>query len=173
MTEGLLYPRQVLRQRPAEIDVSRQGRHLLSFDEQGRLHGATSNCVEYHDGWGFWAWHGVEVSKKVILKPEGLTRGDFFNEPNAEARRIIQERMGERFVEEIGGRFIDSGPRGVLYEVDLPDDPERVARYIHVLDASTSREYYLRVPPTIATAAEAVAWTFGLAAEEYRPAQES
>jgi hypothetical protein len=42
-----------------------------------------------------------------------------------------------------------------------------------VQDASTDREYYLRVPPTIQTVEEAVAWTFGLTAGEYRPARET
>jgi hypothetical protein len=31
----------------------------------------------------------------------------------------------------------------------------------------------LRVPPTIQTAAEAVAWTFGATVEEYHPVQET
>ncbi len=35
------------------------------------------------------------------------------------------------------------------------------------------REYFLRVPPTVRTAREAVAWTFGLAADAYRPVNES
>ncbi|MGH2503627.1 MAG: DUF6745 domain-containing protein [Ktedonobacterales bacterium] len=65
--------------------------------------------------------------------------------------------MGGRFVEEIGARFVDGGDRGVLYEIDLPDDPERVARYVQVRDTSTDRDYYLRVQPTIQTADEAVA----------------
>ena len=82
--------------------------------------------------------------------------------------------MGERFVSELGGVVLDIGPRGTLYEVRLPaDDPERVARYVQVQDASTERRYLLRVPPTIQTAAEAVAWSFGLSAEEYRPVQET
>lgn len=48
-----------------------------------------------------------------------------------------------------------------------------MARYIQVQDASTDRQYFLRVPPTIQTAAEAVAWTFHLSVEEYHPAQET
>jgi hypothetical protein len=35
------------------------------------------------------------------------------------------------------------------------------------------RQYFLRVPPNIQTAAEAVAWSFGLSAETYHPAQET
>jgi hypothetical protein len=56
----------------------------------------------------------------------------------------------------------------------LPDDdPEGVARYVQVQDASTPRQYLLRVPPTVQTAAEAVAWSFQLAVEEYHPGQET
>jgi hypothetical protein len=145
---------------------------LLARDEADRLHSETGKCVEYRDGWGFYAWHGVSVPEKVILSPEQLTREDFLNEPNLEVRRVIWERMGNRLVSELGV-VIESGPRGVLYEVDLPSDPERRARYVQVQDASTDRQYLLRVPPTIQTAAEAVAWSFQLAVEEYDPAQET
>jgi hypothetical protein len=146
---------------------------LLTFDEEGRLHNATGPSVTFRDGWAIYAWHGVCVPERLITAPDELNRDDFFGAENVEARRIIQERMGARFVDEIGGRFIDGGTHGVLYEVDLPGDPEQVARYVQVADPSTGHEYYLRVPPTIQTAEEAVAWTFGVSADEYRPAQES
>jgi hypothetical protein len=120
-----------------------------------------------------YAWHGVETPEKVILAPDTLTRDDFLGERNLEVRRIIQERMGQRFVWELEGKFIDGGSHGILYEVELPDDPERVARYVQVQDASTPHQYFLRVPPTIQTAAEAVAWTFGATVEEYHPVQET
>jgi hypothetical protein len=147
---------------------------FLTLDDAGRLHSATGQCVEYRDGWGFFAWHGVPVPERVVLEPAALTRQDFLGERNAEARRIIQERMGaERFVRELAATYIDGGPRGVLYEVALPNDPERVARYLQVADPSTGREYYLRVPPTVQTAEEAAAWTFNLTATEYQPARET
>jgi hypothetical protein len=147
---------------------------LLAFDDDGRLHSATNRCVEYPDGWGFFAWHGVPVSERVILDPDSLTREDFLGERNIEARRIIQERMGaERFVWELAATYIDGGSQGVLYEVKLPDDPDRVARYVQVLDPSTGREYFLRVPPSVNTVDEAVAWTFGRTTDEYHPAQET
>jgi hypothetical protein len=146
---------------------------LLSRDAQGRLHSESEKCLDYHDGWGLYAWHGVRVPEKVILSPETLTCDDFLSETNVETRRAIQERMGERFVSELGGVVLDSEARGTLYEVALPDDPERVARYVQVQDNSTSRQYLLRVPPTIQTAAEAVAWSFGLSVEEFHPAHET
>jgi hypothetical protein len=147
---------------------------VLARDAEGRLHNATGKCIEYHDGWGCYRWHGGWVPEKVILAPEKLKRRDFFNERNVEVRRIMQERMGSRFVPELGGRVIDSGPHGTLYDVRLPEgDPEGVARYVQVQDASTARQYFLRVPPTIQTAAEAVAWSFGLSVEDDGPAQET
>jgi hypothetical protein len=147
---------------------------LLCRDAAGRLHNETEKCLEYHDGWGFYSWHGVLVPEQVILAPEELTREDFLYAWNMEARRIIQERMGEEFMSKLGGVVIDAGPRGILYEVELPaDDPEGVARYVQVRDVSTRRQYFLRVPPTIQTAAEALAWSFGLSVEAYHPAQET
>jgi hypothetical protein len=158
----------------------------LECDEQGRLHSATRTCIEYADGWGCYAWHGVLVPEKVILAPERLSREDFLKERNMEARRIIQERMGERFLSELGGKLIDEGPRGKLYEVVLtserlyemalrrgwPGAQDLAERYIQVQDASTSRQYFVRVPPTIQTAAEAAAWSFQVGVEDYHPAQE-
>jgi hypothetical protein len=147
---------------------------VLARDADGRLHSATGKCVEYRDGWGFYAWHGVRVPERVIHAPETLTREDFLGENDVEVRRVIQERMGDRFVSTLGGQVIDTGPRGTLYEVRLPgDDPEGVARYVQLQDASTARQYFLRVPSTIQTAEEAVAWSFQLTVEEYRPAQET
>jgi hypothetical protein len=147
---------------------------LLTRDAEGRLHNETGRYIGYHDGWSCgYAWHGVQVPEQVILSPERLSREDFLYERNLEVRRVIQERMGQRFVPELGGRALDIGPRGTLYEVALPTDPERVACYVQVQDASTARQYFLRVPPTIQTAAEAVAWSFQLAVEAYDPAHET
>ncbi len=95
-------------------------------------------------------------------------------EENAEVRRVICERLGsDRFVEVVGGKCIDEGKRGRLIEIDLGDDPERVARYVHVQDSSTERQYYLRVPPSVKSAAEGVAWTFGMDEAAYQPVQEA
>jgi hypothetical protein len=109
------------------------------------------------------------------MHPEQIERHEWVQELNAEVRRAIQERLGnERFVEMIGGKQIDAGRRGKLIEIDLGKyDPERVAHYVQVQDSSTERQYSLRVPPSITKADEAIAWTFGLSARDYRPGQET
>ena len=55
----------------------------------------------------------------------------------------------------------------------MPNDPERIARYIKVRDHSSDREYFIRVKPTIDDADEALAWTFGMEKDEYTPFQEA
>lgn len=144
----------------------------MQQDADGLLHADSRKCLEYRDGWGVYAWHGVGVPEQVIMQPETLTREDWLNERNLEVRHVMQERM-PNFVETIGAGWLDTGKYGSLYAVDLAPDPEEVAHYVHVQDSSSARSYYLRVPPTILSADEAVAWTFGLSEEEYQPAQEA
>ncbi len=146
----------------------------LELDGRGRLHSDSGLCIQYRDGWGFYAWHGVVVPERVILSPEHLTREDWLGEHTIELRRVLQERWGpEHFVKTIGGTCLDQGERGELIAVDLFDDPEGMAKYVRVRDGSTQRQYYLRVPPAIKRADEAVAWTFGLNEQDYQPMQES
>ncbi|HEX7736933.1 MAG TPA: hypothetical protein VF458_18955 [Ktedonobacteraceae bacterium] len=144
----------------------------IQQDADGLLHAGSGKCLEYRDGWGVYAWHGVVVPERVIVQPETLTREDWLNERNLEVRRVMQERM-PNFVETIGAQWLETGKYGSLYAVDLAPDPEEVAHYVHVQDSSSAHSYYLRVPPTIHRADEAVAWTFGLSEQEYQPAQEA
>jgi hypothetical protein len=148
---------------------------ILERDEAGRFHSDSRMCMQYRDGWGFYAWHGVRASEHIIMHPEQLTRTDWMAERNAEVRRVIQERLGmERFIEIVGSKQIDAGRRGKLIEIDLGTyEPERVAHYVQVQDSSTERQYYLRVPPSITKADEAIAWTFGMNAHDYQPGQET
>ena len=144
----------------------------LERDEQGRLHSVDGMCIQYLDGLGFHAWHGVRCPERYILGK--ITKADWLREPNLERRRVIEERLGpEQFIALLGGRCIHQSRRGKLIEIDLGADPERVAHYLQVRDPSTNRQYYLRVPPSITHADEAVGWTFGLEVATYQPDQET
>ena len=120
----------------------------LSLDAAGRLHSETGKCLEFHDGWSLYAWHGVEVPEKVILASETLTREDYFTEWRAERRRVIEERMGEQFLTKVGGDLIGSRPREARSEAAPPSVPIRVARAVAGQDAYAARQYFARVPPT-------------------------
>lgn len=147
---------------------------VLQRDEQGRLHHASGPCVQYRDGWGCYAWHGITVPEQIIMHPEQLTLTDWVMTYNVEIRRAIQEQLGpQRFIKLVGGKTLERGKHGNLIEINLPGDPERVAHYVQVQDSSTEQQYYLRVPPSINSADEAIAWTFGMNAREYQPGQET
>jgi hypothetical protein len=148
---------------------------FIKRDEQGRLHSDRSMSIRFRDGWGLWHWHGVEVTEQIILKPWQLTAKQALGEPNAEVRRVMVERIGmERFISEAGAKCIHQHEMGELFSIDLPDDPDRVLRSVRVTDPSTGRIYFLRVPPSIQRADDAVAWTFGFdPAKQYKPVVES
>lgn len=147
---------------------------IILEHEWGGFHNANGPCVQYRDGWGFYAWHGVRVPERVIMHPEQLTGEDWMFEPNAEVRRVIRERLSTERLIELEGVCIDRGRRGNLIRINLSlRDPEGVAHYVQVQDSSTERHYYLRVPPTITSADEAIAWTFGMDARAYQPGQET
>ena len=137
------------------------------------LHNETKGAVEYADGYSLYSINGVRVTKKIVKTPEKLTKNDWLKESNLEVRRIIQERMGERFVKALKAKTIQKDKYGELLEVDLENDPEKVARYVKVKDASTPRIYFLRCPPDIETAKAGVSWSFGIKESEYNPTIET
>ena len=107
------------------------------------------------------------------MAPETLTAAEALAERNVEVRRVMVERIGhDRFVLETGARPIHEDPTGRLYRIDVPDDEPVVL--VHVENATPEpdgsiRRFLLRVPPSITTARAAVAWTFDLEPDAYRP----
>ena len=157
---------------------------FLARDDQGRLHHEAGAAIEYPDGWGVYAWHGVRVPKDVILRPDAITVGGIDGETNTEARRVMIERMGfERFVRESGAQLISE-------DRDLYDQPRRLwhrdqglefepLRLVEVVNSTPEpdgahKSYFLAVPQfddrgdEILTPAHAVAWTFAMTPEDYR-----
>src|SRR3990167_5481143 len=105
---------------------------IISLDSEGSYHCEDKPAIYFKDGAKLYYYHGVNVPAKVILHPEKLTKKDWSSEENAEVRRVIQERMGEDFVKKIKGKVINKGKLGELYEIKLPDDPEKIAHYVKV-----------------------------------------
>jgi hypothetical protein len=57
----------------AEVALLVRRPTILALDAAGRVHNTSGKCVEYRDGWGFYAWHEIPVSARIILEPETLT----------------------------------------------------------------------------------------------------
>lgn len=144
----------------------------LRQDVQGRLHAADGPAIAYADGFAVWAWHGVAVPRQVIEQPEQLTVGQIHNEPNAAVRQVMVERYGpDSYLRHASAERISHDHTGTLWRVEVGG-----GRLVMVEVRNSTpepdgshRPYWLRVPPWVHTAREAVAWTFGLDADSYQP----
>lgn len=150
---------------------------FIALDDRNRLHNADGPALEYSDGWKIYAWHGVRVGPDLIERPKAITLHDFYNERNTEVRRVMMERYGlKRFLEDTKAKVVHEDSRGTLFQVDIPfDEPLAMVK---VKNSSPEpdgsfKDYYLRVPPGMKSASQAVAWTFGLDKEAYRPRAET
>ena len=122
-------------------------------------------------------WRGVPVDERVAFHPEKITSEEVLSERNAELRRVKLERMGfERFIADAHAEVLDSdrdaGGERRLLRVPLEGDEPLVC--VSVICPSTDRQYVIRVPPTMETCRQAVAWTAGFDdPDDYRPLQET
>jgi hypothetical protein len=142
------------------------------------LHAPDGPAVAWPGGARYYFWRGVQVPERLITDPGWLSVWGIREERNRELQRVMLERFGyDRFLLELGAVPIQSDGFGALYRVSSGRYREPLA-LVHVTNSTpetdgTRRRYFLRVPPDVATAREAVAWTFGLRTEEYRPEMET
>ena len=145
---------------------------IQEVDEAGRLHREDGPAILCRDGWPVYAWHGVRVPAHVIEQPHEITVAQIDNEQNAEVRRVMLERYGtDRYLLDSHTEPHHTDNSGALYRREVPGDEPLVM--VRVQDPSTDREYFLRVPPTMQTARQAVAWTFDMEEQEYQPEVET
>ena len=146
---------------------------VLRRDEAQRLHSPKGPALGYRDGWGIHAWHGIVIKDYVIDHPERITLKEIGEEENAEMRRILIERFGQdKYIQESGTKVAHQDEFGTLYRKPLNGDEDIVM--VKVVNATRSpdgtyKDYFLRVPPDMKTAREAVAWTFDKKEKEYDP----
>jgi len=159
----------------AEFCIISDRPEVLKVDEQNRPHCIDGPFCRWRDGSELYSVHGTRIPAHIINHPEKITAQQILAEENAEIRRVMVERVGmERFLSEAGARKIHSHDMGDLFSIDIPNDPDEVLRAVRVTDPSTGRVYFLRVPPQIERADDAVAWTFGFeTAKNYRPLVET
>lgn len=146
---------------------------VLVRDDRYRLHCETGPAISYSDGWGIWAWHGVRVPQQVIEAPQTLSANEITIERNSEIRRVMIERFGqERYIRESGAKLIHRDDWGSLWRAELNGDEDLVM--VQVTNSTpepdgTFKDYWLRVPPAMRRAHEAVAWTFEQKEDDYSP----
>lgn len=116
-----------------------------------------------------WRSDASAVDRLIAVRqsvPTPITIDEVVDAWNEEYRTWLMSQCAE----DVSVYAIERDEYGTLVEIQGAREPVRAVR---VQCPTTGREYLLRVPPTVATAHEAVAWTFGLTAEEYRPGAQS
>jgi hypothetical protein len=145
----------------------------VARDNVGRLHRGEGPAMEFPDGYALWAWRGMPIPTSLAAQLPTLTADRIGAETNAELRRVMLEHFGyDRYLREAGARALHKDETGTLWFLSLPgDEPLAMVEVVNATPEpdGTSRIYWLRVPPTVRTAREGVAWTFGLEADEYHP----
>lgn len=144
----------------------------LERNEEGLLHCEDGAAAVYRDGWSLHAWHGVGVARWVIDQPDLVTPGMIGNQSDVSMKRVLLERYGyARYVQELGCE-VQSDDWGSLWRASTFDDEPLVM--VHVLNATPEpdgsfKDYFLRVPPGVTSARQAVAWTFAATEDGYGP----
>jgi len=145
----------------------------FKVDGRGLLHCETGPSVRYPDGFSVFHLHGVHVPEKLVMSPETITISEIESESNVELRRLMIERYGqERYLMNSGAEEIHRDDFGILYRKDFPEDQSLVM--VKVVNSTPEpdgsfKDYFLRVPPEMERARQAVAWTFGKKEQEYAP----
>jgi hypothetical protein len=103
----------------------------------------------------------------LFLKGDKLTAREVLSCRNVEIRSLLLNQFGhERLIKELGGEVIHQEGDSQLINLNLGNITEAI-RVVKVKDNTTKKYYILRVPPTVKTCRQAIAWTFGLEEDEY------
>ena len=152
---------------------------IFTADEAHRLHCADGPALRLRDGVQVHALFGSEARPEWVNPVRPLPMAEILSQPNPEARQWMIERHGAaRFLREAGAVMVARDGCGTLYRL-----PGRLAalareRFVEVVNSTpepdgSHKTHLLSVPPAMQTARQAVAWTFGLRAEDYSPVMET
>jgi hypothetical protein len=142
-----------------------------------RLHSLTGPAIEFRDGYKIYCIRGIRVQERYITDPMSITPDEIEKETNQEIRRILIERYDAvrgvgSFITDSGAVLVHEDGMGQLFRKELPgDEPICMVRVENATPEPDGhfKIYWIRVPPTVTTAREAVAWTFEETAESYTP----
>jgi hypothetical protein len=149
----------------------------IVLDNRLRISNADGPAIVYADGFKVWLIEGMLAPRNLVESPQSLTLEEIDAEANVALRRMMIEAYGmSRYLLDSEAMLIHSDEFGDLYRKELAGDEPLVVVCVTNKTPEpdgTYKKYFLRIPPTISTAKEAVAWTFEQQTEEYMPGQET
>lgn len=145
--------------------------HVLKSDTAERLHSAEGPALAYRDGLSIYAWKGVQVPAIMIDQPQRITARTIDRELDPVIRRCMIDILSPaRYIATGSPVRINQDETGTLWRKLWWGFDAWAA--VEVVNGTpepdgTYKRYYLQVPPTVRTAREAVAWTYGLTEHQY------
>ncbi len=118
---------------------------------------------------------GVEIPAGIfkLIESDRLTSQDILKIDNSEVRRIALEHLGyARFLSQVDHQVIERVGDQELVRIDWHKNEEPIF-LVKVKCPSTGAFYTLRVPPDAKSIQEAIAWTFWLKPQAYKPEKET
>jgi len=144
----------------------------IHIDGQNRPHNEKGYAFKSLDLTEYF-WHGILVDEYVIMRSSEITIKNIEAEANTEVRRVKIERYGQdKYLKDSGAELIHNDVFGKLWRKEIADDEPLVM--VELLNSTPEptgeiKTYFLRVPPDMKTAHEAVAWTFDKKQIDYAP----
>lgn len=117
----------------------------------------------------------VNIPYKIykLMESDRLTSNDVLAIDNTEIRRISLEHLGyARFLSQVNHQVIEKVGDYELVRINWHKSEEPIC-LVKVKCPSTGAYYTLRVPPHSQSIQEAIAWTFWLKPQEYKPENET
>lgn len=147
------------------------------FDERRRLHNPVGPAVRFSDGYSLYAVHGVMLPAWIIEQPDMITPSKISDERNVEIKRVMIEKYGqERYLVDSGATLLHADGYGELYSTVVQGDEPLVM--VKVVNSTPEpdgsyRDYFVRVPPGMTTAEQAVAWLGGFETGHFEYVQQT
>ena len=123
-------------------------------------------------------WDDSQIINKLqdyllFLKGDQLSACEVLSYRNVEIRSLLLNQFGhERLINKLNGKIIHQEGDSQLLNLNLGNVIEPI-RVVKVKDSTTKKYYILRVPHSVKTCAQAIAWTFGLEEDEYNLIKET
>jgi hypothetical protein len=119
---------------------------ILSINDEGFLHSEDGPCMEFRDGYKFYAENGAVFPNWIAESPDKINVETIKSEDNIEIRRIMINRMGiDKYLQETNAEVLDFevGERTTRALIKEPSGNA----YLCGHDGSTDRVYYMSVDP--------------------------
>lgn len=134
--------------------------YQLRVDAANRPHAEGEPALEFKDGFGLYAYHGIPLPERYgKVHPEQWQAAWILEETNAELRRVLIDRIGyNRICQELEADELDSWKEYTLLRVKNWQFTNEAVLLLKMTCPSTRHIHALRVPPDLTTARGAIQW---------------